>query len=82
MDVTPSKKMFESMVKFTDVICGEEPSKIEKGRAAEQRRESRKLCMDYLHRLVHLSMREGAARAMNTHSPSGLILNPHIRSNH
>lgn len=82
MDVTPSKKMFEAMNKFTDAICGEAPMDIEKSTAANKRRENREMCMDFLHRLVHLSMREGAARAMNTHSPSGLILNSHIRSNH
>lgn len=72
--------MFESMAKFTDVLCGEEPEKFNKGSAAEQRRASRKLCMDYLHRLVHLSMREGAARSSNTHTPSGIVIGSRVRS--
>lgn len=75
--MTPNAKMFESMAKFTDAIAGEAPLDIEKSRAAEQRREVRRFMMDYLHRLVHLSMREGAARAMKTHTPSGLELPRH-----
>lgn len=76
--MTPNDKMFQSMAKFTDVMCGEEPMAVETTRAAQQRRENRKLCMDYLHRLVHLSMREGAARAMGTHSPSGIMIRPSV----
>ena len=65
MDVNPSKRMYEAMDNFTDAICGEAPLGIEKSSGAEQRRENRRKCMDFLHRLVHLSMREGAARAMD-----------------
>jgi hypothetical protein len=67
MDVTPSKKMFEAMVTFTDAICGEAPLVIEQSTAANNRREQRAMAMDFMHRLVHLAMREGAARAMNPH---------------
>lgn len=74
MDVTPSPKMYESMVKFTDAVAGPAPLDVEKGAGAEHRREVRRFMMDYMHRLVHLSMREGAARAMKTHTPSGLEL--------
>lgn len=65
MDVTPTPKMFEAMKNFTDSVVGEEPLAVEKGTAAENRRAARRYTMDFLHRLVHLSMREGAARAMN-----------------
>lgn len=65
MDVTPPPKVFEAMVKFTDAIVGEAPLEIERSAAANKRREDRAMCMDFLHRLVHLSMREGAARAMD-----------------
>lgn len=67
MDVTPTAKMFEAMKNFTDTVCGEEPLAVEKGTAAENRRAARRYVMDFLHRIVHLSMREGAARAMNPH---------------
>lgn len=82
MDVTPSKKMFESMTKFVDAVYGEAPLGSEKSTAANQTRDSRKFCMDYLHKLVHLSMREGAARAMNTHSPLGIIINSRVHNTH
>jgi hypothetical protein len=65
MDVTPSNKMFQAMSNMTDAVCGEAPLVVESGAAASQRRENRKKMMDFLHRLVHLAMREGAARAMN-----------------
>jgi alpha-D-ribose 1-methylphosphonate 5-triphosphate diphosphatase PhnM len=65
MDVTPTPKMFEAMQKFTDAIVGEAPMDIEKSAAAEQRRAARQYSMDFMHRLVHLAMREGAARAWN-----------------
>ena len=48
--------------------------KIEKSSGAERIRSNRVAMMDFMHRLVHLSMREGAARAMGTHTPSGLEL--------
>lgn len=74
MDVTPNKKMFEAMRDFTSAVCGEEPTVFEKSAGAEQVRANRRAVMDFLHRLVHLSMREGAARAMGTHTPGGLEL--------
>lgn len=74
MDVTPNKKMFEAMERFTTAVCGEAPLAVEKSPGAERVRATRKATMDFLHRLVHLSMREGAARAMGTHTPSGLGL--------
>lgn len=72
MDVTPSDKMYAAMEHFTTAVCGEAPLRIEKSAAAEKVRSNRKNIMDFLHRLVHLSMREGAARAMATSTPSGL----------
>lgn len=74
MDVTPSPKMFEAMMNFTTATCGEAPQKIEKSPGAERVRANRTATMDFLHRLVHLSMREGAARAMGSHTPSGIEL--------
>lgn len=65
MDVTPTPKMFEAMTTFTDAICGEAPTAIEQSKAANERRDKRALTMDFMHRLIHLAMREGAARAMN-----------------
>lgn len=65
MDVTPTKKMFEAMTALTDAVCGEAPLAIEKSSGAEQRRANRQMMMDALHRLIHLAMREGAARAMD-----------------
>lgn len=71
--------MFEAMAGFTDMVCGEAPLEIEKSRGAEQRRVNRKFCMDFLHRLVHLSMREGAARAMDpTRAEYGRIEIPRV----
>ncbi len=72
--MTPTAKMFEAMASFTTAVCGEAPLKIEKSPGAERVRANRLAMMDFLHRLVHLSMREGAARAMGTHTPSGLEL--------
>jgi hypothetical protein len=73
--------MFKVMSSLTDAFCGEEPEKLHTGPGASKVRENRKMMMDVLHRLVHLSMREGAARAMNTHSRSGIELpsGVHIR---
>lgn len=65
MDVTPTPKMFEFMQKFTDAVIGEEPLAVESSTAANNRRAARVECMSSLHKLVHLAMREGAARAMN-----------------
>lgn len=65
MDVTPTPKMFRAMSVMTDAFCGEEPLAVEKSTTAETRRQIRRTMMDSLHRLVHLAMREGAARAMN-----------------
>ena len=80
MDVTPSDKMFKSMVTFTDAICGEEPSKSMSGPGANKVRENRKLMMDFLHRFAHLSMREGAARAMNGGRKQNGIILPDMRN--
>jgi hypothetical protein len=65
IDVTPTQKMFEAMQMATDAICGEAPLAIEQSAAANKRRDQRATMMNFMHRLVHLSMREGAARAMN-----------------
>jgi hypothetical protein len=67
VDVTPTAKMFEAMSSFTTAVCGEAPMKIEKSPGAERIRANRLAMMDFMHRLVHLAMREGAARAMNPH---------------
>jgi hypothetical protein len=71
MDVTPTRRMFEAMEKITDAMAGEAPLDVEKSPGAEQRRANRQFAMDLLHRLVHLSMREGAARAMNMRYGNG-----------
>lgn len=65
MDVTPSPKMFEAMSKMVDAICGEDPHSKMVGPGAERVRRNRRLLFDFLHQLVALSMREGAARATN-----------------
>lgn len=65
MDVTPTPKMFAAMSAMTDAVCGEEPGPRMIGPGAEKVRENRRKMMDFLHRLVHLSMREGAARSHN-----------------
>lgn len=65
MDVTPTEPMYRVMSYLTDMFVGEEPGKLEKSAPAEKRRADRRAMMDVLHRLVHLSMREGAARAMD-----------------
>lgn len=77
MDVTPTKKMFEVMTIMVDQFVGEAPLAIEKTTVAEQRREARQLAFDVLHRLVHLAMREGAARAMDpSRTPLGALKMP------
>lgn len=62
MDVTPSKKMFETMQTFTDAVCGEEPTKLDHGPGAQKRRAHRRMVMDFLHNIIRLSMRVGVAR--------------------
>lgn len=62
MDVTPTPKMLQVMQKMVDGLIGEEPLKLEKSTAANSRRNARKQCMDLLHNLVRLSMREGVRR--------------------
>jgi hypothetical protein len=62
MDVTPTPKMLEVMNKMTDGLIGEEPGKLEKSHGATNRRHARRACMDLLHNLVRLSMREGVRR--------------------
>jgi hypothetical protein len=70
--------MFEAMTAMTDAVCGEEPPTIYVGPGARKVRENRKLMMDALHKLVHLAMREGAARAMNpVQTKSGRIEIPY-----
>lgn len=77
MDVTPTPKMFQAMSNFTDAVCGEAPMKIEQGTTANRVRENRIKMMDFLHRLVHLAMREGAARAMDpSRAEFGRIVQP------
>lgn len=65
MDLTPNQKMFEAMQKMTDAICGEEPSPKMIGPGAEKVRANRRMLMDFLHHLVALSIKDGAARAGN-----------------
>lgn len=77
MNVTPTPKMFDAMNAMTTAICGEEPSPHMIGPGAEKVRHNRRLMMDFLHKLIHLSMREGAARAMDPHratTESGIVL--------
>lgn len=74
MDVTPNDKMFQAMQSFTDALVGEEPTSVEKSGAADRRRSQRRRVMDFLHTFCALSMREGAARAMNPHR--GAAINP------
>ena len=77
MDVTPTPKMFQAMSGFTDAVCGEAPMKIEQSAGANRVRENRARMMDFLHRLVHLAMREGAARAQDPNRAEfGRIVQP------
>ena len=64
MDTTPSPKMFAAMEKLTDALCGGAPSRLEQSTAANAVRNKRAMCMDVLHNLVTLSMREGVNRAI------------------
>lgn len=64
MDTTPSRKMFDAMQKFTDAMCGDEPSKLDHGSAARAVRAKRSACMDFLHGFHSLAMREGVNRAV------------------
>lgn len=61
MNVTPTNKQYEAMVKLTDAVCGEDPGK-SKGVNASAVREKRQLMMNFLHAFCAISMREGAAR--------------------
>lgn len=62
MDTTPNKKMFDAMRAFTDAMCGEEPHPMLVGSAANAIRDRRRMCMDWLHQMVTLCMREGVNR--------------------
>ena len=79
MDVTPTNPMFKAMSALTDAMCGEEPDKLSVGPAANKIRDNRRLAMDALHRLVHLSMREGAARATSIETARAPITIAHGR---
>lgn len=63
MDVTPTPKMLEAMVAFVDATVGEKPHPMDKGPGAIKRREQYEGAMVFLHKMVALSMREGAGRA-------------------
>jgi hypothetical protein len=54
--------MYKAMCAFVDSTVGEAPTAIEKTRAADDRREARRVAMDFLHNLVRLAMREGVGR--------------------
>jgi hypothetical protein len=62
MDVTPSPGMYRAMEAFVSSTIGEAPLKSETTTAANNRRQARRVAMDFLHDLVRLSMREGVAR--------------------
>lgn len=62
MDVTPTRKMLESMLAFTEAVAGEEPTKLEQSPAANERRKQRRMVMDWLHNFSRLNMREGIGR--------------------
>lgn len=62
MDVTPSKKMLEAMLKFTDGLVGEAPHPTDHGPGAQKRRQQRGIVMNWLHDFSRLNMREGVGR--------------------
>jgi len=64
MDVTPPKKMFDSMVAFCEATLGPMPSPLEIGSAAQRKRERHREGMNYLHALVGMAMKVGVDRAM------------------
>ncbi len=64
MDVTPSKKAFEAISKFVDAVCGEDPSKLDHGAAAQDIRAKRAMAFGFLHQFHALAMREGVIRAV------------------
>lgn len=64
MDVTPTDKMFRAMQHMVDVLVGEEPNPLNRSAGANARRIKREGCMNLLHDLVAISMREGVNRAV------------------
>lgn len=63
MDVTLTKKQEQALDKFIDAMVGEEPSRLDHGTGATQRRYKRREAKDWLYRFAALSMRVGAERA-------------------
>lgn len=79
MDVTPTKKMLESMLAFTEAVAGEEPGKHEQSPAANKRRNDRRRVMDWLHNFSRLNMREGVGRYLRARGQP--TVEDHVRPN-
>jgi hypothetical protein len=62
MDVTPTNKMHEFIMKTCDAVIGPAPGKLETTPAAERRREARENFIAGQYTLIRLAMREGVAR--------------------
>lgn len=79
MDLTPTPKAFEAMKKFTDATCGEAPGPFTRGTDASKRRQARRYCMDFLHHLYALAMKNGAAVAYDEFVKRSVINSKHFR---
>lgn len=63
MNVTPTDAQYSAISSMCDAFVGEQPLAVEVSRAANARREMRNVFMDLMHKMVAMSMREGARRA-------------------